>query len=238
MPKRKFSSSSVSVSRPKKRVRRASRPTRKSLRKSRVPRKCTSLSVHSYSRYGTPASDLTLVSATELDYAELFQLQNIAGYTEFNNLYDRYRITCVQVQITLVNNPDSIIKPNGDNSSNVQWTGTNWYPKLWWVNDYDDNQPIDLIAMRERSGVRSFVLRPNKMFKINVRPSVLNQTYRTLTTTGYTPKWGQWIDMAQVNVPYFGLKWILDTQGLPPLATHPFMVRVERKYFFTCKDVI
>lgn len=236
MPKR-FRSSSRRRSAPKRRRLQGGR--RRRLTKSRRGRRSKyskAISQHVYSRYATTPTDFD-VSGIEYDFAETFQFGNIKGYTEFNNLYDRYRITCVQLQITLITNPNATWVLNAAPTPGLA-NGTNWFPKFWYCRDYDDSVPINVAAMRERSNVKNFVLRPNKEYKINVRPAILNQTYRTELSTGYSPHWKQWIDMVDDNVPHYGLKWCIDTQGIDPSDTYPFKLRVERKYFFTCKDVL
>lgn len=209
-------------------------PARTRFSRSKASSLKRALSMHSYSRYATTPSNYNL-SGTELDVAETFTFDSISAYSEFSSLYDRYRITAVQMNITLINNPDAFLYTNGAVNNQNQ---TNWYPKLWYVKDYDDSSTNTLAALRERSGVKCVILRPNKVYKITVRPAILNQTYRTSTTTGYAPKWKEWIDMANANVPHYGLKWVVDTQDLDPDDQHPFKVRVEYKYFFTCKDVL
>lgn len=224
------------------RAKRPKRPTKRSrMSRSRFRgRKSTfskAISQHVYSRYATTPLDVSL-DTFEYDYAHTFRLNLVKAYSEFTSLYDRYRITCVQLQITLITNPDATLTATSDPASAVPWNTTNWYPKFWYCRDYDDQGPITITEMRERSGVKNFVLRPNKEYKINVRPAILNQTYRTEFSAGYSPHWKQWIDMAQPDVPHYGLKWCLDTQGLDPLNTMPFKIRIEQKYFFTCKDVL
>jgi len=239
MVKRKFMASTSAL-------RRAVRPrgkftVKRSLSKSRVRRgkgKFTkAISQHVYSRYAdTPAS----IDVTGVEYGkgEAFTFDSIRAYNEFSALYDRYRITCVQMQITLVTNPSSTWSTNDPLTAGAKAQTTNWFPKFWYVKDYDDASAPSLASMRERSNVKNFVLRPNKTFKLNIRPAILNQTYRTLTSTGYSPHWKQWIDMQQTDVPHYGLKWVLDTQGLDPNDILPFKLRIEYKYFFTCKDVL
>lgn len=228
-----------SASRPRSAFKKSRRAVRKSMRRSRVkPSRSMSyakaINQHMYSRYASTPADYSL-TGTELDVSETFQFDAIAGYSEFSSLYDRYRITAVQTIVTLLNNPSSFLKLNGALNEQQQ---TNWYPKLWYVHDYDDSSTLTLAAMRERANVKSIVIQPNKTYRLMSRPAILTQTYRTSTTTGYSPKWRQWIDMANANVPHYGLKWILDTQGLDPTDTSPFRLHVEYKYFFTCKDVL
>lgn len=205
----------------------------------------TSINCHSYARWATTPDDISF-TASEYDGAYVATFDAIKAYSEFTALYDRYKITKVQLQISLVTNPNSANPTNiqAGNNPTGAWTATtyfnnptNWYPKFWYIRDYDDSSAISLSVMRERAKVKCFIMQPNKMYKINMKPAILNQTYRTEATTGYSPHWNQWIDMQQTNVPHYGLKYVIDTQGQTP-HDYPFKVRMEYRYFFTCKDVL
>lgn len=150
-------------------------------------------------------------------------------------MYDRFKIDYVVVHFQLINNPDASIAPNNE-PANVN-TSTNFFPKLWYIRDYDGGSSETLTAIKERQGVRYFVLRPNKTYTVKLRPMVAIQTYRTSTTTGYAPK-RLMLDFANAtNVPHYGLKTVFDTLGYNPPDTQPWKLRHEVKYYFTCKDV-
>lgn len=172
-----------------------------------------------------------------------FKLSDLPGVADFTELYDRYKLTTVVLRFRIVNNPDAAWKLNNPstesnvNGSTTYVNSTNWYPRLFYCKDYDDAAAESLGALRERSKTKMVVMRPNKYHKIVVKPAVTVQTYRTSTTTGYSPSWNQWIDMAQNDVPFYGLKYVLDCSGLDPVDTIPFKLEIEKQYFFTCKDV-
>jgi hypothetical protein len=160
-----------------------------------------------------------------------FQLADIINVAEFTTLFDRYRITGVQLTFMLVTNPDA----GNPLNVNVGGNNSNFYPKLWWVRDYDDGNAITLSQMRERETCKHKILRPNSEIKIFLKPAALLQTYRTALTTGYAPKWKQWIDLGQTDVPHYGFKFVVDMDGNVPNGT--FYIRMEKKYYFQCKDV-
>lgn len=169
-----------------------------------------------------------------------FKLSDLPGVTEMSDLYDRYKLTTVVLKFRIINNPDVATSLNagvGDVNTATLLNSTNWYPRLFYCKDYDDSTAESLGALRERAKTKMIVLKPNKYYKIVVKPAVTVQTYRTVSTTGYSPSWNQWIDMAQNNVPYYGLKYVVDCSGVTPQATRPFKLEIEKQYFFTCKDV-
>jgi hypothetical protein len=203
------------------------------LRRGRMPQ--NKYNEHSYKRY----TDVLPVDITGTTYALglVFKLEDVNGATDFADLYDRYMITTVVLKFKLVTNPDSAWGLNNATGTIDTRQGTNWFPKLWYCPDYDDNSSETLAQLKERSQTKWKVLRPNKEIKIVVKPAVTIQTYRTATTTGYAPKWKQWIDMAQRDVPHYGLKFVVDGCGLDPSENQPFKMEIDRRYYFTCKDV-
>lgn len=237
MPKRRSSSQLGFARRKRARsamssaVRRAG--PRRPIRIMRISRsRVGSRNCHSFVRY-TPASSFQCAYPnTELDQASFLTFNGLVNYSEFTPLYDRYMITGIQYCFQLLNSPDAVNDPGG--SSN---TTTTFYPKLWWCPDYDDSGAETLTSLYQRAKVRHVVMRPNKEVKIFVKPATLTQTYATATSTGYAPKWKTWIDMDQVNVPHYGLKWIFDCNGIQTATGHPWYLRLETKVYFKCKDV-
>jgi len=190
-----------------------------------------------FSRYSTAAT-LECNSTTTTGQFQ-FKFEDILGHTEFGAMFDSYKITKCVLQLQLITNPDSA------NPLNVAASGistyynnpTNWYPKFWYIRDYDGGSADSLAQIKERQGVKFFVMRPNKTYSVPIVPKVAVQTYRTATTTGYAPK-RLFLDMANgTDVPHYGLNYVVDTLGLDPDNTYPFKIRYEIKFFFTCKDV-
>jgi len=227
---------------PFKRKRSSSRPVRRKQlggHRRKLPRRRltrskrgSSLSLHRYSRYGL-ASTITLTN-TEDSTAYSFAFNDIISSSEFAALYDRYRLDKVIVKLQLVNNPSATWAANTSSGSN---NSLNWFPKVWSITDHDDSNTETIAQMKERSGVKCRILQPNKTLTYAIRPAIAAMMYKTATTTGYGPKWGQWIDMNDIGVPQYGLKLAFDMQGLDPISTDGFKVNVEKKFYFTCKDV-
>jgi len=205
---------------------------------TRAPRRKVSLNMHSYSRYST-AVTLDVTSSTLQDERQ-FKFEDILGYSEFASLYDSYKMTKVVMMIQLITNPDSINPTNSSNTANGgQFAISNWFPRWWYIRDYDGGGSDSLASIKERQGVRCFVLRPNKINRIVIKPKVLTQAYAGATSTGYlvTQAKSLFIDMANTAVPHYGLNSVVDCMGLDPNDTYPFKIRIEFKYYFTCKDV-
>jgi len=186
---------------------------------------------HSFTRYATESVTKQCTGTTQA-WAEEFSFDKIAGYTEFTALFDQYVINRVTISIQLINNPDA-----GRNFSDGSVNNTTtWFPKLWYIRDYDGGGTDNFAAMKERQGVKFCVLKPNVAKAFTVSPKALVQTYRTATTTGYAPRKLS-VDLANTDVPHYGMHFLIDTLNADPSDTQPFNVRIEYKYNFTLKGV-
>jgi hypothetical protein len=167
---------------------------------------------HEFTRYGDAVTTTTSNVTEPLTYS--FALTDVLNYTEFTTMFDQYKIKMVEFKIQMITNPDAPIMTNNSPASTNN--SNNWYPKFWYIRDYDGNTSADTLAeIKERVGVKFFVMKPNREYTIKIKPKVLVQTYKTLTTTGYAPK-VLWIDFATNNVPHYGLNAVIDCLGLNP----------------------
>lgn len=191
---------------------------------------------HAFSRWCTngdaPQGSFTQdCTGTSTSITPVMRFDYLPSYTEFTNLYDQYKLTRAVFHVQLISNPDSAYIPNATTPNN----SSNWYPKLWYVRDYDDSTSLTLDAMRQYSSSKCITLQPNKTFKIAVKPAVLMQAYDTAISTAYIPKWNQWIDAANYSTPLYGIKFLVDTFNLDPADAAAFKVRFDVKYYFMCK---
>lgn len=205
----------------------------RSASRARTARTRVSLNTHRYSRWTEPFTKSYDSQGINNDFE--FRFNDIISYSEFTNLYDQFKIDYVVVHLSLITNPDASFATN--NVPTAATNSSNWFPKLWYIRDYDSGSAETLTSIKERQGVKYFVMRPNRSYTIKIRPTVLVQTYRTSTTTGYGPK-RMALDFANgVDVPHYGLRTVFDTLGLNPVDNQAFQVRCEVKYYFTCKNV-
>lgn len=149
------------------------------------------------------------------------QLGQLPGVTDFTNLFDRYMITYVKVRYHLKIDPSAQVASAAS------------FPKLYYLRDYDDsNAPASLDEMRQHSKVTYRVMNPNKPITFGFRPATLAEVYRSPLTTSYSPKWNQWIDMADTTVPHFGWKI-----GVDDFTNTNYRCEVEAQIWFKCKDI-
>lgn len=220
-----------------KRARYAARKSVTRRAKRRMPMRSTIMTrnLHMFSRF---TNDVRVnVTGTTQSGAIQLLFNELRGFAEFQDLFDRYMITTVVHKFRLVSNPDAPAYLNGVINTGGDWNSSNWFPKLWWCPDYDDNNAETLQQLQERARTRCKILKPNSFIKIAYRPAIAAQVYRTLTSTGYSPQWNQWIDMGTTDVPHYGLKFVVDCSAQDPADTKPFVVEINTKVYFKCKDV-
>lgn len=149
-----------------------------------------------------------------------FSLGQLPQVSEFTNLFDRYKITHVQLRFFLK------IDPSAQTAANAS------FPKLYFVKDYNDTStPSNLDELRQHNKCQVRVLNPNRPIIVNIKPAVLSETYRGVATTTYSPKWRQWVDCTHTDVPHYGLKW-----GIDDFTNTNYKLDIEGKMWFACKD--
>lgn len=150
-----------------------------------------------------------------------FSLNQVINPTDFSNLFDRYRINYVTVKVRLAIDPGAQIPASAR------------YPRIWWVHDFDDAViPGSIAELREHANYREAALDPHKPVEMKIRPSTLSLIYRTAVASSYEPKWNTWVDMAQTDVPHYGIKF-----GIDDLTNTAYRVTFEQRLFFECKNV-
>lgn len=149
-----------------------------------------------------------------------FNMTLLPNYTEFSALFDRYKITTIKLSYHLKYDPSA------------QGAGQANFPRLYYIKDYDDAAtPSSINELREHSRCQMRILTPNRPVHIVLKPSILSETYRTNITSAVAPKWRQWIDWGNPDVPHYGLKIAIDD-----LTNTNYKVDVECKMWFSCKD--
>lgn len=188
--------------------------------------------LHSYIRWGNPDTLTVNVGASQGNYSKAFSLSETINASELTALYDQYQVCGVKIMFKLMNNPDAAITvpmSSGANYSN------NLYPKLWFSRDYDNISTETVDELRQRNTTKCKVMRPNSMISFYVRPAIRNQVYLDGVTTATSPIWKQWLDCSNSTVPYYGIKFSFDCDGVN-VTNNPYQFRVEYKYYLKFKN--
>ena len=162
-----------------------------------------SRAVHSFKRTVNLGTALTQISSvgTVTNYSQgfPFRMNQVPNYTEYQALYDQYKLTGVSFKIM----PKWTNPGNGANSTTIAGVG-----QIISVIDYDDTlAPLTRDELLEFQTAK--VTACNKQHVRYIKPKMLNLVYRTVSTQGYSVVPSKYLDMALVDVPHFGLKvWI------------------------------
>lgn len=162
------------------------------------------------------------MTQTSVGVAQSFQMDRVINAVEFQNLFDQYKIWKIVLEFKLQSNPYLA-------ASNPT------FPTLYVCNDHDDTSAPTLVNIKERALTRRYVMRPNSIVRWTLRPATLAESYRSAITVAYTPNFNKWLDITNMDVPHFGTKWVLDNDGVA--ATVDIVMKMEAKYYFSCKDV-
>lgn len=170
----------------------------------------------------------TSAASADLNGSLYFQLSDLPQSASFASLFDAYKISKVVVSFEPIQNMMG--------SASLSTPANNISEPLTTVIDRDDNNL--LTAMSQYEEYESYKRTPG--YKKHVRtlvPAVAASVYKsTGTTIAYQQKYKQWIDMADTNVPHYGIKFLVPTLSVAANNYRcGWFVRV--KAYIGCKQV-
>lgn len=196
-----------------------------------------SRAIHSFKRTVNLGTALTQISnvGTTTNYSNgfNFRLNQIPNYTEYQSLYDQYKMTGVSFKIM----PKWTNPGNGSNSNTVAGVG-----QIITVIDYDDSlSPLTRDELLEFQTAK--VSSCNRQHVRYIKPKILGMVYRTATTQGLSVIPSKYLDMGLADLPHFGLKvWIDGPNPNSQIAAGgPFspldiLYDLYATYYFKCKN--
>lgn len=162
---------------------------------------------------------VTIVASNVEQFGELvFKLSDLPQLSTFTSLYDRYRITKVEVQfrpsaVQLATDSTANIVPDMATAIDLNSNGT---PTSF-------NQVLEygtgLLSNATATVVRAF------------QPCNLLQIYKTGVSTGYATA-RPWLSCSDSTIPYYGVVWALGSTN----ATD-YNIYVDVRYFISFKDL-
>lgn len=167
--------------------------------------------------------NLNVVAGTPLFFANTFKLNDLSNVTSFDSLFDHYRI--VAVKITYYP-PFTVYNVGGATTLNA--------PEIYLVKDYDSAVPLTTVGQLD-----SYTHCKHRMFtrpvSMYVKPKVTMPVYNSGNNAFCNPTKSPWIDMANLDVVYYGILGAITCSlqtNLPALT-----VRVTADYYIQCKNV-
>jgi len=127
-------------------------------------------------------------------HAIAFTLADLPGFSEFQALFDFYRIDWVDYTFVIKTTQGAFLTPT-----------------IFIAEDHDDDDVPSLTALMEKQSSRMITFGGDRTsVTLRVVPNVLRQVFQTGVTPGYerAPP-GTWLDCAQPSIKHYGLKyWI------------------------------
>lgn len=138
----------------------------------------------------------------EQGFAFQFNMSALPNFSEFSNLFDRYKITGVKLRILFLANSIEIGSP-------TQYA----IPVIHHCTDIDDaNPPSTENEILQKNFVKT--RRLDEPFTVFLRPKPTMEVFNSVTTTGYAVGKSSWIDMASSGIPHYGWKaWVNNGQS-------------------------
>lgn len=180
----------------------------------------------------TPAA----VGTSFASFGYLFNLNALPNATEFQNLFDSYRIAKVVVKISPLNTVSGT-QVAGAPNGNPDTSGF-----LHYVIDHDDatspaTTESGIDELRQMAGYKYRRIVGNKPITIVVKPRIATTVYRTGVTSAYAQgKPNTWLDMAYPDVPHYGIKAVLEMVN-PNATASTCWLRLETHYYLALKGV-
>lgn len=146
-----------------------------------------------------------------------FTLNAVPNYTEFTNLFDKYRIVKATINFRSNSQPQACGLTAAGTTTG--YGGGTFY----YVTDYDDADAITLNDIEQYPGRRSFLIGDQKAHTITCYPAFAKQIYQSAIATGYGPGRG-YVDCTYPNIPHFGVKWFWQPYAIDPVTPQPVAV--------------
>ncbi len=171
-----------------------------------------------------------VTSVTSPGYASgslVFKLGQVIDHAHLQGLFDQFRIRKVVV--------DFVPRRTSQVITSVDTSAINVLSIPMFVTciDLDSDQvPTSLNQLREYSTRKETPA--TKKHSWILKPAILTENYRSLTTTSYSPKVDQWLDTIHDDVPHRGVRYFMEGDTVNPGR---YQYEIMATYYIECKNV-
>jgi len=169
-------------------------------------------------------------AGTEASFAMYFTLNDLPQVTQYQAIYDQYRIDRITVMLTYQGETG-----DGVYSTTVQ-ANQQSDKVLWYLVDLDDAAPISRANIQsfENAVMHMIPWAPTRPVTVSFKPHVAVAAYQG-TFAGYANQENQWLDTANANIQHYGFKCCFSS----PLSASEASVRwgVYAKYHISFRNV-
>ena len=206
--------------------------TRNVVRRIKKP---LALKLHNFVERNTLENEIQ-VAKTESAAVGLFRtfsLNDIRQVSNYSGIFEYYKIDKIVVTFRYkTGGLAPALNPNGTSLGSV---ANEINPMLIFKVDHNDVTADTIAEMKNSMRTKKKVLTNDKPeFSITLKPALQEEIYKSAVTTAYAPKWGQWLPMADVTAPHFGLKAY--AVGVNYSSADMGKILVTYKTYFTCKN--
>jgi hypothetical protein len=164
-------------------------------------------------------------SASDQGYAYPFALSQLPSYSEFANLFDKYRITTVDLTFSYWFQAEQPSVPGGTTLATV------WPAAYFYMDDDDAAIPTVKSEVLERMSLQRASFAPTRQtISVTIKPRWTQN--RAGTSSNLAPV-GSWIDMATPSVQHYGVKAWIDHYNTGSTA----IISLSGVMHFECNNV-
>jgi len=151
----------------------------------------------------------------------------IPQFSTFAALYDVYRIDAVEFTIAPRASVEVAI------GGTMGPAATQNICKIIVTVDHDDaNVPTNYNTLREYGNSKEYYCREGKELKIVFKPAVAMQIYNGITAAN-SERFSPWVDVANVDVPHYGIKIAVAGTAI----ANQFTADISARYLLSFKQV-
>lgn len=173
-----------------------------------------------FSLTGTVGDSLT--GCYQFGISHHFRLDSASNYTEFTNLFDRYKIVGVKYRIYYHCNDAPV-------------SGLQVLPLVHYTVDTDDaSAPTALVDIQDKGDCKTKILGNNQYIQVYIRPKIAGSVYRSGVTAAYDVEKAKWINASYPDVQHFGIKLWFNQVYMASSNNTAFTI--EPLYYLACKD--
>jgi hypothetical protein len=148
-------------------------------------------------------------------------LSLLTNYSEFQALFDQYKITYIVTTVTLITDP----------STAPSSAGERLVPRMLYCMNYDDAVTVDSNTLRERQGCQVRYLRMGVPIRITCRPKMLSPVYTGNSNGQLAAGPGRFVGTGDPSTPHFAWNYAIDN------IADTSRVHFEHKLYFRCRGV-
>ena len=168
---------------------------------------------------------------------EFSQCLQVGSYTELFEYYKINKVVCT-FRYKGASTPAYTTVPatsSGNQATYAMEINNEINPVLYVKIDYDDITADSLATLKKSSRTKEIQFTNDKpTVDVVFKPAIQAMAYKTAVTTGYMPKWNQWLRTTDDTIPHYGLK----VYAVAGKSNNPNMGKIEvtTKIYFSCKS--